>query len=610
MTIEIESGVILSPEMDKRVAPFAASRRELSDKISSIDILGPPQNPDSVIQIIDSAKNRGHQDWLRYAYSELESLSKGWLDDIRKKGGESSAIYNLLSDEDLLRDTLLNGDFGRFVGLREYYPNAWRHFLTLLSVRQSRILDTGIKWTEKLTDEALVKMNVNRTELKLLFDLSKGFQEPVDIAFLKQTVLADAKGGVEKRNITATPGSEFLYGDVAEDGASLRTFHQVFTPELDRMLEVLDEQIDVISEALDRDELSEDYKLLVEHLQNIKGFVSNDKADIDTVRKLQIAMNESYIRLCESGCSILPHIVEGCSVAGEAGINDIGFVVGFRSKDMSEFQEQLVGEYDIRSKAVEDEYRDNKFGAASDAPKGYFVVSVNKTGSNLYWDELGISGEFVSLVNINEVVKRTKMQFDKVSDLFDPPISFDEYLKAVLLTTYAHEAKGHGILNIAQEKLLQIIKTGYDVDKFDELKADCVGAIPYKLLLDEGLVPVSAEAYLSVLLGWYLTELEGVDDLGDNEFNGYVFAGDYIAHLLLSSGSVEVEDGKFNIVDAKKGITLLAEEGYRILDLLAGRTGELSAESIKDFVRRKQGELEDSELVRQYHQMYKKSDEF
>ncbi len=587
---------------ENRLSPYKEKQKEYPEYLqtalaarealkASIETKGWPEKPEitSAEGFFQSAKDAVSDRWNSEVVELLGQRCEDWLSSI-PDNEETQTIRQVLSDPSVLEEKLRIQQFGVLEGLRQYVPEAWKTLLLLSSERQMAAIATARIWSREMDETETKKLGMNKAELQIFLDLASIFGKYIDMAFVRQTELADLPGGSAATPLAGNKGAKFLYDlprvHEGETSIDIKTYSDVFPFEWPRIVSRLQAVAENIRQQTDSNILPKEYKGLAKHLDIIAIAYGSESI---TPQEVYDLYNEIFTHTQQLSETSIPAMViaQNCpSVAGDADKVDTEIRLGLRTPE-TRSMEQVAEEIVSRAQKIIDSFNDS-LSEAKTVPRVILNIQPFAFGPNLFWMTRGESTRATILSHADAVKDVARVgEIPSLEKILSSEINKEKYLEASVMATILHEV-GHFVPPKSDEKVKRRVGTGAEQTFLEELKAWTVGT---KLFTEgEPTEKVDRPDALLGILGVHLDYLKNKSDREGSSGERYYLCGVAVVSTLLEEEVLQKQGSKYTITDPEKGLAAIAKIGDKILALYTAddATPEKSVDFVNDVKKKKE----------------------
>ncbi|MFA6304210.1 MAG: hypothetical protein WCV73_03780 [Patescibacteria group bacterium] len=549
-----------------------------------------PKNLHNLEDLLIASQDAVTSEWEKVVAPLLQEKAQEWIASI-PDDEEHQDLIKLLANPQEFDNNIKTQQLGVLEGLKQFSPEAWRSLVLVSSERQLACLSLLRHWLKNdLSEDDLQKIGMTKVELEILLDAGGILGKYIDHAYVKQIELADEPGGTSATKLGQKKGAEFIY-DIyrSADGNEVdhKAFSTVFAGEWPKIVDGLKMLSHKVEALITEYKLPESYKKLPPYLDHLISIYASQETSpkkiFDLWNELDLKMNE----LAANGCPLM--IIPGfcVGVTSDANKVDVELRLGFRTPEIKEL-EGLMDNFREIAQNILDGHQD-KLAKAYKIPRMVLNVQPFGFGSSLQLFTLAETGNnrMVSHVNLNNqmALKGHWPIIEKAFSMDDLNMTQEEYKEAINLETALHEI-GHNVMPTEDEAVLKRVGGGADGTVLEELKAEGVGMLIFMKSLED---KTPEEAEEAIKKEFFVKLITACDYLANNSSDKgsdgerYYYSGLAMIDRLLVSGAITMENGRYHIIDASKGVESIARLGQEILDrfYLSENSGK---KEVKDYI--------------------------
>lgn len=518
----------------------------------------------SMDELFTKAEEVVHGNWQKHV-SELFSQHRSeWLKKIEGKE-EYKELHDILSNDKLFEQKMRLYQLGPLEPLRKIAPEAWYKLLLAQSERQLAQIWLMNHWLKQQKEELPKSMGMTPDEVKLTLEIGN-LAKYFNVAFLKQTELADTPGGSLPTPLTGIQGADSLYEvyeTPTDEEYKLKTFGEVFKSEWGKIVEHTKRLSGKTADLLAAGKIPESYKGLPEHLNMVAEIYGSQEKDPEKIAEMWKELDKSCKALADSGCPISVIGQAVAMVAGEANKVDVEFRVGLRNEKAQALEGVMKTFHESAQNIV-----DTKADTLSERvilPVPQVTRQIYSFGTDLVWETPADTRPEATNIHYNTIAKEG-MAMKPILDRLLPenPITEKEYRDAFVLDTTLHEL-GHGILPVEDENISERTGTTSEANIIEELKAETASFVILRdTMKKKGGVDVRSQALakMSVVLDSLLNK----SSEKGSESERYYYTGIAIVKELLDRGALKEKNGAYFIEDPDQVVEIVANMGDTIIN--------------------------------------------
>lgn len=506
--------------------------------------------------------------WQKYASGVLEEHKTEWLKKIEGQE-EYQELFDALSNSQGLEEQLSEFQISSLESLRSVAPEIWYELLLASSERQLAQVALLNYWLKQKKEELPKAVGMTPDEFKLVLDIGN-LAKYFNMAYLKQTELADTPEGSSATPLATVPGSKFLYEVFEQSEAEenpeteshkTKTFGEVFKPEWIKIVEHFKRLSVKTATLVEQGKIPASYAGLSEHFNLLAQVYGSEEKDPKKLIVLWNSVDKSTKELAEKGCpiSIIGQAVP--MVAGEANKVDVELRVGLRDKEAQAYEEMTHSFHKTAQSIVEP-----KAAALHEKIEIPFpVVSrhIYSLGTDINMQTMADTRTESTNLHYDTITRIQSGLTPYVEKLFiNDPLSEDDLSKAAVLGTSLHEL-AHGVLFLENEKVAERVGKSNEAWILEELKAETAGFLILRETMQkkEG---INIEAQVRAKMADIIDYASCSSEEGDST-ERYYYAGLAMLKELLEQGAVQEKDGRYEIGDPKRVIDVIADMGTGLL---------------------------------------------
>jgi len=517
----------------------------------------------SMDELFTKAEEVVHGNWQKHVSELFNQHRTEWLKEVEGKE-EYKELHDILSNDKLFEQKMRLFQLGPLEPLRTIAPDAWYKLLLAQSERQLAQIWLMNHWLKQQKEELPKSMKMTPDEVKLTLEIGN-LAKYFNVAFLKQTELADTPGGSSATPLAGVQGADSLYEvyeNPTDEEYKLKTFGEVFKSEWGKIVEHLKRLSGKTADLITAGKIPESYKGLPEHLNLVAEVYGSKEKDPEKIAEMWKELDKSCKALGDSGCpiSIIGQAV--AMVAGEANKVDVEFRVGLRNEKaqslegvMKTFHESAQSIVDAKADALTERVT---------LPVPQVTRQIYSFGTDLIWETPADTRPEATNIHYNTIAKEG-MAMKPILDQLLPenPITEKEYRDAFVLDTTLHEL-GHGILPVEDSNIVERVGTTSEADIMEELKAETASFVILRDAMKKGgdvNIRSQALAKMSVILDYLLNKSS--EEGGASE--RYYYTGIAIVQELLDQGALQEKNGVYSIKDPGQVVEIIAGMGDTII---------------------------------------------
>jgi hypothetical protein len=440
-------------------------------------------------------------------------------------------------------------------------------------------------------------------ELEITIDLSGVAGKFIDHGYMKQIELAVEPGGqmhspidLNARSSAAQEeqrlrdsgdmdtkvdpkipkGLEYVYdipSQRVEGDIDVHAFVDVFPFELGALQKSLERLSTKVRALVTVGKLPETYIKLPDYLQAMANTYASKETDPEVVYK----QYENLLTMCRevalSGCPIMLLPQAAPNVAGDASKTDIEVRIGFRTKEVVEFEKTIAPFIEIATRIRQENAKFCK--EVKPMPPLFANYQPVAFGPNVFWHTRGEEGEEQILAHNNEVetvaIIKALPEFRR---MFPGEMCSDqEFLTASKVDNSVHEL-GHTLIHTKDSAVTGRVGKSPVIE---ELKADSGNLKLIHMALESG-AEVDVINQLRAKMGDICDYLKNKNP-GSASGRKYFYGGATILRCLFDAGSVVEQEGGYVLKNHTEGVAAVAALADEVLELY--KTG--SVDRVQDY---------------------------
>lgn len=520
----------------------------------------------SMDELFTEAEKVVHMNWQKHVSELLSQHREDWL-KATEGNEELKELNDILSNDKIFEEKLRFFQLGPLEPLRTIAPEAWYQLLLASSERQLAQIVLLNHWVKKDPEKLPRSMGMTPEEVQLVLDMGN-IGKFVNMAFLKQTELADTTGGSEASGTelgSALGGNRLyeVYEKETDEQPQVKTYGEMFKGEWGRLVGHMNRLSEKVKLLLEQGKIPASYKGLPAHLKKLAEVYGSDEKDPEKLTALWDEVDKSCRELGESGCPVSV-IGQACAgVAGEANKADIEVRVGLKDRKAEAFEKTMQGFHESAQGVLEPKE------AALAKPVKIPVPQVNRQlfffGTNMAWETPADTREEATNIHYNTITKEGMVMKPVLDKVFpESQVSKEAYKKAFVLDTALHEL-GHGILSSDDTNMTERIGTTDEAGILEELKAETLSLhiLRETMKKKKEAVDVKAQAMakLAVIMDYLLNKSSEKGSASER----YYYTGVAIVKDLLDKGILKETNGAYSVTDPVRMIDAIGDLGVNVL---------------------------------------------
>jgi hypothetical protein len=523
-----------------------------------------PDHIKTLDEFFTEAEKVVNEKWLKYVSGLFDEYRQEWLSKTTEHEEEYKELRAVLSNKNAFEQSLRSYQLGSLEQLRSIAPDGW-YKLILASSERQLALNWLCNYWEKNSKDLPEKIGMSTDEIKLILEIGTTFTKYFNIAFLKQTELADTPGGSSVTPLSDQPGASYLYDIYKGDGSEsfeVKTYGEMFRHEWGRIVLHFNRLAEKTKKLIDDGKIPNSYKKLPDYLKLLAEVHGSKEKDPEKLVQMWNGLDKSCKELAESGCPV-SIIGQGTAmVAGEANKIDIELRVGLRD-EKAQILEKALGAFHAIAQNIADE--------KINAPSERFVIPAPKVsrqiysfGTNLVWETPADTRTELTNIHYNTISRgaaEMKLILDKL--LPENPMANEKYENAFTEAIGLHEL-GHGILPTQNSSVTAKIGTSDEANILEELKAETDSFIILKKCSEKGQ-EIDFEAHALAKIAFIITYLLKMSPEKGSATERYYYAGIAMLKKLLDDGALQKKDNGYKINNPNQVIESIANVGNEVL---------------------------------------------
>ncbi|MFA6467151.1 MAG: hypothetical protein WCV71_04805 [Patescibacteria group bacterium] len=558
-------------------------RKKLKENIEENGNTWPeaPKDLTSTNDFFEATSKTVSKNWTEKASGLITEKCQLWLEQIpAETQAENPEIIAMLSEPDKLELALSQQRLSILSPLREILPEAWETLSILSSERQLAKIALSRQWIKTMPEESFSQMGISREEFLLQNDLASLAGKLIDHGYIKQdqldkSITADSNDEASE----AEAGRKYVYSLPTKDSESTpASFNEVLPFELGRFKNDLTALATKVEKLIDEKKLPETYQELPNYLRLLAETYNSSEKDPAKLYLQWQKLYETNSKLLASGCPLVinPQEDDPFTVVG------LEMRLGFRSQELQSLEQQSTP-YIEKAYQLNEQAKSENPAVIASSPQKNAIFLNNQSfafGPNLQSQTMAESYHGQMFIHANAVENTARQsELPLLKKILKRDINDREYIQSAILETTRHET-AHSILASEDEAVIQRIGESSETDIVEELKAETLGMA---LAEDERKLASEKEMEMMFLakLGTMLNFLKNKPSEEGAEGEDYYLCGVKIITELVNNGSIKIENGQLNLINARAGMARISEIGYEILDMY--KNMDTTPEDIKSY---------------------------
>jgi hypothetical protein len=556
----------LNPDREKVLTdkPYVKIIYEIRSRLrqSLSEIPACPEHIKDMDELFTEAEKVVNEKWLKYVSGLFDQYREEWLGQIPDEE-EYKELRAVLSNKTVFEESLRSYQLGSMEQLRSVVPDGWYKLILASSERQLALNRLCNYWKQSSKDLP-EKIGMSPDEIELIMGIGTTFTKYFNVAFLKQTELADQPGGSSATPLGTHPGASRIYDVYKEGGEDLetKTYGEVFKYEWDRIVLHFNRLAEKTKKLVDEGKIPDSYKKLPDYLKLLAKTYGSDEKDPEKLVQMWNDLDKSCRELAESGCPV-SIIGQGTAmVAGEANKMDIELRVGLRNEKALTLEKTMRAFHESAQNMV-----DSKISALS----GRFIIppiqvtrQIYAFGTNLFWETPADTRAESTNIHYNTIA-RGAAEMKPILDKLLPGnrIMDNRYENAFVEDIGLHEL-GHGILPVEDNNISAKIGTSDEANILEELKAETDSFTILKKCLEQG-EKIDIEAHALAKIAFIITYLLKMSPEKGSATERYYYAGIAMLKKLMDNGILQKSADGYKIANPNQAVAAIAEMGNEII---------------------------------------------
>jgi hypothetical protein len=559
-------------------------REGLKEKVRQEGYPECPKDFSSLQDFFDKANRAVNEKWEIVFLETINFKKEEWLNEIPSTP-DNQEMIRLLENPEILRTQIEMQQFGALENIRKIIPEAWKTLITFASERQLAKLTLTRHWSKELNSENFQKLGINKEELNLFLDAASIMGKYFDQAYIKQIELADLPTGSLKTSLGGKQGAKFIYDlEDSEGTTNLKTYADVFPFEWPMIVKRFRDLANKTESLVQEGKIFDSYQGLADYLRKLSEMYGSSETDLEKLPKQWEELNKMAVNLAQDGCPIMLVPEATPSVAGEANKVDVELRFGLQTNET----QKLKRYFKIASNTAQNfnvQYQEALADKSRQIPEIVPNIQPFAFGPNLYWMTRGQSEPGFIFLHQGPITEIASQREKPILDRTIEGFSLDEisYGKAAILETGLHEI-AHAVTPKEDDNVDKRLGNSPEAAMLEELKAETVGIKILKETLDKSdpnyLETVKNQffAKIGTLCDYLLNKSSEIGSSGER----YYYAAITIFDLLLENEVLKEKDEKYEVIDAEKGLELIANLGKNVIESFYANL-KITPEEVKSY---------------------------